>query len=503
MIKTKNLQKIFRTEEVKKQRQFRYCILLIFLIAAACGNSRRPGLSDKDLFAQRKVDTLQESEQVPDFSDMETYVIPSGIKYKESRTVDPAQPPVVLDIANRKLNFRKFNLSDYYTKVQYVKLKYPRPATEGNFLLDKIGLYSIPVNEKLQRLISVTCQFKFTDDYIIAGELSSGIYCYDREGKFLFTIESNDIPITHSHIASRGDFTRYDATALKGFYGNITVNGNNCLYNLVENYENMICFYDLTQERRIMTRPFDGKIQGGTALILDHQSMADYVYEPVRKPKDFLFTFDLKGDTLCWFPNYNPPMPKVGGGSYSSPLPPDIYYHGGRLTIRQAFNDTVYRVVSPNRMIPAYVLNFGAYGADVPTFYRENLSEKLLPDTWKETDQYILFVYTQGTKSRDGNNQFFYSYYDKKSRQFYHFSERTSIPPEQFFMENPIPDALPFVWSYAETEDHQLRVFYTKKRLEEISKSKEFASLSPEQQNKLKTMQNELDDSEVLIMILE
>ena len=57
--------------------------------------------------------------------------------------------------------------------------------------------------------------------------------------------------------------------------------------------------------------------------------------------------------------------------------------------------------------------------------------------------------------------------------------------------------------SYTEIEDNQLRVVYTKKRLEEISKSKEFASLPAEQQNKLKTMQNELDDSEVLIMILE
>jgi len=70
-------------------------------------------------------------------------------------------------------------------------------------------------------------------------------------------------------------------------------------------------------------------------------------------------------------------------------------------------------------------------------------------------------------------------------------------------MENPIPDALPFMWSYAETEDHQFRVIYTKKRLEEISKNKEFASLSTEQQNKLKMLQNELEDNEVLIMILE
>ena len=250
-----------------------------------------------------------------------------------------------------------------------------------------------------------------------------------------------------------------------------------------------------------MTRPFKGE-----AFIFDGQSMLVYDYEPVRAEEDFLFTFDMKGDTLCRFPNYNP-IPVIGGSAYNSPPSPDIYYYNKQLTIRQTLNDTVYRIVSPNRLLPAYVLNFGAYGADVQTYFRGNLSEKLLPDTWKETDRYILCVYTKerdtSSNRENGSVKFFYSYYDKKSRQFYHFSEGTSIPLNQFFMDNPIPDALPFIWSYARVEDNQLRVFYTKKRLENIIKNKEFASLSPEQQNKLKTIQSDLDESEVLIMILE
>jgi len=485
-----------------KDRIYRI-FLIILVVATACGNSRRPGLSDKDLFAQRKVETVQEpEEQAPDFSDMETYVVTHGIKYKESRAVDPAHPPVVINIANRNLNIRKFNMSDYYSKIRYVKLKHPKSETEGNIIFDFDVHYSISMNKNLQRMSGIITvpQFNFTDDYIIAGDLGSGLYCYDMEGKFLFTIESNDIPKNQYR-----NYNYYDGTALKGFYGKITVNENKCFYNLVENNENMICFYDLAQEKRIMTKPFNGRIHG-TALILDHQSMADYVYEPVKAAKHFLLTFDLKGDTLCRFPNYNQ-IPVITGGSYNSPPSSDIYYHNKQLTIRQVFNDTVYRVVSPNRLIPAYVLNFGAYRADIPTFFRGDLSEKLLPYTWKEAEQYILFVYKQNQDSpnnrQNGSVKFFYSYYDRKNRQFYHFSEGTSVPFDQYFMDNSIPDALPFVWSYADIEDNQLRVVYTKKRLEEISKSKEFASLSPEQQNKLKTMQNELDDSEVLIMILE
>ena len=458
-----------------------YRIFLIILVVAACGNRRSPGLSDKDLFAQRKVETLQElEEQAPDFPDMETYVVPAGIKYKESRAVDPAHPPMVINIANRNLNIRKFNLNDYYNKVRYVKLKHPNAA----------NITSFP-------------RTRFTEDYIITGN-NYGLHCFDKEGSFLYTIETNNMPEP-----DREGRIMFSFSDLKGYYagrnGINNVNGNYCLYKIMDDSKCTLCLFDLTRAERIMTRQLPA-VENYSYLSSDNKSIVSYVYDPVRAPKNLLFTFDLKGDTLCRFPSYHP-IPVITGGSYNSPPSPDVYYYDKQLTIRQSLNDTVYRLISPNRLVPAYVLNFGAYGADVPTYFRGNLSEKLLPDIWKESEQYILFVYLQNRDTpnnrRDGSVQFFYSYFDKISRQFYHFSEKTSTPPEQFFMENPVPGALPFMLSYTEIEDNQLRVVYTKKRLEEISKSKEFASLPAEQQNKLKTMQNELDDSEVLIMILE
>jgi len=137
----------------------------------------------------------------------------------------------------------------------------------------------------------------------------------------------------------------------------------------------------------------------------------------------------------------------------------------------------------------------------------EDFSDKFFPDIWKETDKYVLFTYN---KDRDFPNnrtngivKFFYSYYDKQNRQFYHFCEETTLPKQQFLIENPVTNALPFILSYAAIEENCLRVFFSKKRLEAIIKDKGLASFPPEQQNKLKSMQNELDDSEVLIMILE
>ena len=250
-----------------------------------------------------------------------------------------------------------------------------------------------------------------------------------------------------------------------------------------------------------MTRPFEGR-----ALFLDDQSMVSYEYHPIYTRRNFLFSFDLKGDTLCRFPSYNK-MPAIDSDSYKNPSIPDIYYYENQLTVRQTLNDTVYRMVSPNRLIPVYVLDFGSYRASVQTYLFGDLSEKLIPYKWRETDRYILFIYTQIHKNQNNRGgesvMFFYSYYDKKSRRLYHFSEGTALSDGQFFVENPIPDALPFILSQAEIEDNQLRVVYSKKRLNEISKTRGFASLSLEQRNKLRSMQNELDDSEVLIMILE
>ena len=473
---------------------------MILLIVAACGKSKRPGLSDSELFAQKETaDTLRQ--QTPKDSDAETYVVPPGIKYVESRAIEPANPPVVLDIANRKLNIKKFNLSDYYTKVRYIKIKHPMPPAEGNFLFDAYASVYSPTHESWRRVQSIfRSQIKFTNDYIVAGDGCFGLHCYDNEGKFLYTIESNDFP--KSYDASKNSIS-VNASDMKGFYGTLTTNENNCFYCVWENNEDLLCLYDLSQEKRIMTIPFKG-----SALFLDNKSIADYVYELTDTvTNNFLFTFDLKGDTLCRFPNYNT-VPKVKKNvAYIGPPSPNIYYYDKQLTIRQSMNDTVYRLTSPNRLVPAYVLNFGSYGLDVQTALYGDQSKKLRPSSWYENEQYVLFVYTQNRDNQknrnDGSVKFFYAYYDKKSRQFYHFSEETAIPEDQFFVENPIPDALPFMLSYSEISDNQLRVYYSKRRLEEIIKNKGFASLSPEQQSKIKTMQNDLGESEVLIMILE
>ena len=484
---------------------FQFSIIALLFLVVACGRSRRLGVSDQELFAQQEmVDTLQQA--LMDF-DAEMYMVPSGIKYTESRAVDPANPPVVFDIANRNLTIKKFDLSDYYTQVRYVKLKHPKAETGINFLID-VNPWMYFEAHQMEFGLSlggINSRFIFTNDYIIAGDICYGIHCFDKEGTFLYTIESNEFPKEYDVSKNTMSFAISD---LKGFYGRISTIGNNCLYCIKEDNKSSVCLYDLTQEKPIITRPMEGSVyQSPVALIVDNMSMAGYAYSITDTVTgNFLFTFDLKGDTLCRFPNYNT-LPELNTANRSSSPLPDIYYFRDMLTVRQTMNDTVFRVVAPNRLVPAYVLHFGSNRSDVQTYLYGNLSEKLLPIIWKESDRYVLFVYTQNRNTQinrnEGSVKFFYSFYDKQNRQLYHFNEGTNIPDDEYFIENHIPDAMPFLLSHADIENNQLRVCYSKKRLETLLKNKGFASLSPEQQQKLQELHTGLEDNEILIMILE
>jgi len=446
-----------------------FLFITVFLsIALSCGKNRKPVLSDKELFAQKETtDTVRQMTSVSDTGTYVVPVVPPGIKYQESRSIDPEFPPVNFDISNRKLNIKKFNLANYYTKVRFVKLKHPMLASEGNFLFD--ANYRVTYDGGSMSGSGLSSRFSFMKDSIIAGDVFFGYYSYDNEGNFLHTVKTYDFPKS------------YDAV------------------------KNTIS-YDLNDYQSAMEKA--GNRRNNNLFRVDDNTLAKYVYNTEDTlSRDFLFTFGTKGDTLCRFRNYNqiPVMKKLS--AYPSPLPPDIYFYNKQLTVRQSMNDTVYRVIPPNRLLPVYVLNFGPYKIDIQTFIFGDHAKYLLPYTWKETNRYILFVYTQNRDTpnnrSNGSVKFFYSYYDKKNRQLYHFSEGTTIPEQELLVDNQVPNALPFILSSAEIGEDGMKVVYSKRRLEDIIKNKGFASLSPEQQKKLKTVQSELGESEVLIMILE
>ena len=391
------------------------------------------------------------------------------MKRDESRAVDPANPPIVIDLANRNLNIKKFDPSEYYSHVRYYKLKHPLSASEGNFLFDVQIHYGSTSGW-------ANSNFYFLKDSIVAGDVYFGYHSYDYQGNFLNTLKTYDFRMNYDITQNRIEYETED-------YNRAIAEANSSRTN----------WHSLGYSSR--------------SLWIDQESLASYVYGQRNTfSNDFLITFDAKGDTICRFMDYNPkPDPNKKGLPTSWRHPFRMYYYEGIPTVQQSYNDTVYRVTAPDRIVPAYVLNYGRHKLDMEL--AEDLSDKFFPDIWKETSKYVLMTYNRDFYSKsnveNGIVQYFYSFYDKQSKQFYHFCEPTTIPKKEFLIDNSVPNALPFILSYANVYENGIMVYYSKKRLNDIIQNKDFPSLPPEQQKLLQDSYNDLEENEVLIMYLQ
>lgn len=144
----------------------------------------------------------------------------------------------------------------------------------------------------------------------------------------------------------------------------------------------------------------------------------------------------------------------------------NFYRYGKQLTIRQAYNDTIFRL-SADKMIPAFVLNLGSKKPDMQTALKGDKKGKLFIEKLLETDDFLLIVYSENYDSpnnrKSGAVTFFYSYYDKKA------GKCRSIPsnqfPERFTLKNGIEGAIPLMLCNAAIYKDQLYASYTKNQL--------------------------------------
>ena len=96
------------------------------------------------------------------------------------------------------------------------------------------------------------------------------------------------------------------------------------------------------------------------------------------------------------------------------------------LTIKQEYNDTVFRLIPPNRLLPVYIIDFGEFKVNYidglnPDF---DLSGKFLLKSLHETNSYLFIRYTQHYDVPDIRKKnavkFYYALFDKKDGKIYH-----------------------------------------------------------------------------------
>jgi hypothetical protein len=95
------------------------------------------------------------------------------------------------------------------------------------------------------------------------------------------------------------------------------------------------------------------------------------------------------------------------------------YYYDGLLTMKQEYNDTVFRLIPPDRLLPVYIIDFGEYKVNYmeglnPDF---DLSNKYLLNSLHETNDFLFMRYTHNYDSQNNRKKnavkFYNAFFDK------------------------------------------------------------------------------------------
>jgi hypothetical protein len=454
--------------------------------------------------------------------------LPPGFRFKEDRSVDKGHPPIVIDIAGNLNNVKDLSLSDVASKITYVRLE--KVPDTGFSRVMKYKYY-------------------LTDKNIVAVN-PCGIQLYTRDGKFLTTIVKNEftgIQITPTSISVTGDNT------FVGGGTTVWAAGNNIFYKYQNSLTGQayVMEYDCSRPPVSRIPQFDpekpaqirgqGKIafdmnfgkrieprSGGSngmwfagadyfygmfkSMMLDRNTFVKLLSNPVGLGGDFMLAiFNRRGDTLATFTQFEQ-VTEFSKSVMRGTDMGDQYENHGKLYVRNAFNDTIFQVVPPNRLLPVYVLKLGAYKLSKndginPDF---DLKGKIIPQEWADTKNYIFLSFSKdsyncpNTREKKQFKQYF-AVYSKQERSLC-LVKGDPFDYEAEILKNNLDGGLP-VWpsSYMISVRGEIMVSLKGKDLKKRAKSKQFSkSTAPAvKKNEFVKLARSVSDDEDILMIVQ
>jgi hypothetical protein len=446
-----------------------------------------------------------------------------AVRYSEDRSIDPSLLPVKIDIANNLENIKDLKLTDIGSGITYIRMEQPPDST-------------IPSDLK--------SRYYLMDNYIVAINLY-GIHLYGKDGRYIRRVVKNEmtgVEVTSDRIMFWNDYS------MKGGVNVTGIKGNSLFYTYSNNItgQRFIMEYDCSSSQLSQDYKFDpedpDRISGLGNISIDlnhgntvpppprkHQGMFsgshDFLFydagihildretyaSPARRGENMLVVLNNQGDTVSEFTrreklvNYTKNLMRGTDGGAQ-------YEKDGSLYLRPAFNDTVFIVSPPNRMRPVYVLNLGTYkvtkqeGVD-PGF---NLTGKIIPGEWAETDNYIFLTFTKDDYDCPNTREkktvkIYHAVYLKNNRQLFIVKgDPFNYKPE--LLENNIDGGVP-VWPafYMIGRNSEIMVSLKGKELKERVRSKEFGqSGAPEAGKKeLERLAGVVGETEDILMIIK
>ena len=401
--------------------------------------------------------------------------LPKGFRFKEDRSVDSDYPPVNIDIAGNRANPQKIKLSHLFKKVEYIQLE---PDPDSSFIVS--GFRDIVVGDK----------------HIYGFSFQAGVVQFGLDGKFIGFVCRNNLPVSRTPDGAPMLMTSDPATkmAWQIFYAD----GKLC-YKYLDRETQTTSYYQFDDEtdcsETLVLPTLEGAKNENTPKGIKYAQFSDKFVsksttlypltggmkalaqnrKPVAEALPFISVLATKGDTICIFRDSDP-IENFSKHVYRGVDDGNNYYFDQTLHLRQSYNDTIYCLMPPNRLVPKYIFDFGDMG--IPSAYDGvdpgfDLKDKLMLQSLLETDQYLFITYSKNydcpNTAKSGTLKYSRLIYDKRkgAATLIYVDEAPFVPegkmtwpsPPEMNIENDL-DAMPFKWpKYVNAQGKPYSVF--------------------------------------------
>jgi len=312
-------------------------LVICHLSLFSCNNRSNPNLPKKQLQALMN-DVTQKAETPLSVLPDSNYVPPAGAKYTEIRSVVPDAPPEIIDIAGNLENFKEFKLSDIASSVRYIHLQQP-PDT------------------KFTSITGIA-----TDDERIFINTPQGLFCYSTEGLYLYTVVKNELEDNFMGtgsfrivMGSTGGIDLFNGILVHRFshWHTIAVGGADVNLHFFDVKELDAQMRFIIQSGELNNTNPNPTYQRRLSSLTDAGAGRQYLLMNDHSLFNNNWTItSIHGDILCKFMNYDQStidrvMQSRGAGVL---IPSKIYRVNGQIMLQNGHNDTIFRVIPPNRL---------------------------------------------------------------------------------------------------------------------------------------------------------
>ena len=464
----------------------------------------------KEILIQEK--TKQEAEKtVLEKESSETGTNSRGsFRKKEIRSVDKQRPLVKIDVIGTANDKREIKLSDIATSIRYIKLQTP---TDTSLLYDPFF--------NRENLLSIIR----SDGEQIIFQGIFGLSRFNMNGDYIQTIWRNETGITFE-----GNFVMYGRRDFYGVLPNIPVSIlNGKIYYTFQDGpkgNKQVIKYKPENSGKLAIQskpeiPGLGTILGDTLFNAQQNSTEGYnwiyglgngIWAGINQKcvagetGSLLVTYSDKGDTICQFTDFDR-IKNFSSNVYRTPTDLASYYYKGQLTIKQEYNDTIFRLISPDRLLPIYLIDFGSFKVSYNDGLNPeiDLSNKYLLNSLYESDNFLFVRYTQNNSSfnnlKKNAVKFYNAIFVKKEGKLIHLPEFSNTPRG---LINDLDGGIPF-WPDFVTPQGELMKLVSGRVLKDYINSDNFkkSTFSEEKKQKQISMASGLGPTDMVVVIVK